>query len=132
MNLSSLGQRITYYRQKAGLNQKELAASVDMSPNAISLYENDKREPRLLMLVAIAQTLNVTVDALLGLEPLEFATTKNDEFSFVRAIRKLNDLGRERTLEYISILADAPKYTTPEERQPAVVKLPPKKKTSKR
>lgn len=103
-----------------------MAATVGMSPNAISGYEKDKREPNILTLVAIAKTLYVTGDALLGIEPFEFATAKNEEYTFVRTFRKLNDLGRDRVLEYISILADTPKYANPEEPQP-MMKPSPKK-----
>jgi transcriptional regulator with XRE-family HTH domain len=131
MKLSSLGQRITYYRQKAGISQKALAALIGMSPNAICLYENDKRDPPLATLVAIAHALKITSDALLGLEPLESATAKSEEYSCVRIFRRFNDVGRNRALELLTVMADAPIYAAPEERQPAAVK-PPKKKASKR
>jgi transcriptional regulator with XRE-family HTH domain len=131
MKLPSLGQRIVYYREKAGISQKALAALIGMSPNATCLYENDKRDPPIATLAAIARALNVTCDALLGIEPLESATAKSDEYLCVRIFRRFNDTGRNRALELLTVMADAPIYADQEERQPATAK-PPKKKPPKR
>lgn len=107
MKPSTLGQRIEYYRKKAGLKQKELAAIVGMSFNAISLYEGDKRKPNIAILSDIANALHVTSDTLLGLDKIK----SNGEHTLLRIYKNLNDLGQERAIEIISGLEELPKYS---------------------
>ena len=111
MNHSSLGQRIRYYRKKAGISQKDLAAAVGLSPNAISYYEKDKREPNILILMKIAKTLDVTGDALLGLEHPDLAAKNRKEYALLHAFRSLKSVGQDRALEYVSALKELPYYS---------------------
>jgi len=113
MDASTLGQRIRSFRKKIGMTQKELAAAVGMSHNAISHYEKDEREPNIQVLLNIAQTLNVTGDALLGLEHPNFTAKSRDEYMMLRAFRNLNPPGRAKTLEYAMDLAGLSKYSNP-------------------
>jgi transcriptional regulator with XRE-family HTH domain len=112
MSQLSLGQRIRYYRTKAGLSQKALAASVGLSPTVLSRYEADKLEPNVLTLMNIAKVLKITVDALVGLEPRPDLIAQNsDEALLLRLFRQLNDVGRGRVLEYSSVLSVSPQHT---------------------
>ena len=108
---SSIGQRIKYYRKKAGLSQKDLAAEIGMSSNAVCHYERDYREPNILMLAGIAKALKVSGDALLGLEPNSDLVAQNrDESALLRDFRALKCVGQERALEYLSALKELPRY----------------------
>jgi len=119
----SLGQRIRYYRKKAGLSQKKCAELAEVKPPALNFYEKDKREPSILVLVSLAKVLNVTVDALAGLKPpSDFIALNSDESSLLRIFRNLNDLGQDRVLEITSGLLEIPKYTN-------IAKRPPKTRT---
>jgi transcriptional regulator with XRE-family HTH domain len=109
---SSLGQRIAYYRKKAGLSQKELATAIGVSSPVLSYYENDKNDPPTSILVKIAETLDVTSDKLLGLDGPKPAAYRNRcEYTLLRELRCLNGFGQDRALEYISELKELPKYT---------------------
>ncbi|MDR2727572.1 MAG: helix-turn-helix domain-containing protein [Chitinispirillales bacterium] len=110
---SSLGQRISHYRKKAGLLQKDLAAAVGISAQTLSYYESDKNDPPTAILVKLAEVLNITSDKLLGLNHLNPpAVYRNrNEYTLLRALRVLNNLGQERALEYISDLSELSKYT---------------------
>ena len=108
---TSLGQRITYFRKKAGLHQTDLAAKLGISQTALSRYETDQREPTVNMLVKIAKTLEITGDTLLGLEHPERTAGNDIEFGLLQATRNLNNTGQKRALEYISGLAELPKYS---------------------
>lgn len=67
-----LGARIAALRREAGLNQAELARRLRISPSAVGMYEQGRREPPLDTLVALARELGVTVDYLLtGQAPRE-------------------------------------------------------------
>jgi len=110
--MKTLGQRITYYRKKIGISQKELAIAAEIKPAALNYYEKDKREPNVLILIRLVKALNITGGALLGLEPPTDMITKNkNEFHALHTLRNLNSLGQEKVLEYISDLSEAPKYT---------------------
>jgi len=109
--VDTLGKRIVYYRKKAKMQQKELAAAVGISPSALNYYEKDKCEPTVLVLSNLAEVLNITGDALLGREHPDLVAQNKNEFHALHTLRSLNPLGQRRALEYITSLADAPKFT---------------------
>lgn len=60
-----LGARIAALRKAAGWNQSELASRLQISPSAVGMYEQGRREPSADTLVAMARVLGVSVDYLL-------------------------------------------------------------------
>lgn len=74
-----LGARIATLRKAAGWNQAELAQRLRISPSAVGMYEQGRREPSADMLVQIARVLNVSVDYLLTGVPGAEETTALDE-----------------------------------------------------
>ena len=60
-----LGQRIARLRRQAGLSQAQLAARLQISPSAMGMYEQGRREPSVDILLRISRELGVTVDHLL-------------------------------------------------------------------
>ena len=106
----SLGQRITYYRQEAGMRQKDLAAQTGISATALNYYEKDKREPNVLTLIKLAKALKITGNTLLGIECPEAAACDANEYSLIRYYRKLNDRGKQKILEYAADLGGNPAY----------------------
>ena len=56
---ATLGERIRFYRQQAGLTQKELAGLCEVSESAIRNYELGNRVPDFLTLHTIAEKLRV-------------------------------------------------------------------------
>ena len=64
-----LGARIAALRRSANLSQGELARRLQVSPSAIGMYEQGRREPSGEILVALARTFGVTVDYLLTGQP---------------------------------------------------------------
>ena len=63
---STLGERIRFYRQQAGLTQKELADLCEVSESAIRNYELGNRVPDFLTLHIIAEKLRVNYAAISG------------------------------------------------------------------
>lgn len=61
-----IGKRLKELRNKKGILQKELAASLQLTQQTISLYESDRREPDAETLVKMANLFNVSTDYLLG------------------------------------------------------------------
>ena len=60
------GARLKYLRQALGLKQIDLAEKLSVSPQAIAIYENGRREPGLKNLIQLSRALNVSADWLLG------------------------------------------------------------------
>ena len=63
---ATLGERIRFYRQQAGLTQKELAGLCEVSESAIRNYELGNRVPDFLTLRTIAEKLRVNYAAIAG------------------------------------------------------------------
>lgn len=67
--VSVLGPRIAVLRKEAGLSQAELAQQLNVSPSAVGMYEQGRREPPARMLVALAEVFGVSTDYLLTGRP---------------------------------------------------------------
>ena len=65
-----LGPRIAALRKDAGWSQAELARRLQVSPSAIGMYEQGRREPSAATLVAMSQVFGVSTDYLLTGKPL--------------------------------------------------------------
>ena len=59
-----LGPRIAALRRSAGISQSELAQKLKISPSAVGMYEQGRREPALDILAAMAEIFGVTIDFL--------------------------------------------------------------------
>ena len=66
-----LGVRIAALRREAKLSQAELARRLQISPSAMGMYEQGRREPSAQTLVALARELGVSTDYLLTGKPRE-------------------------------------------------------------
>ena len=64
-----LGARIAALRKSAGWNQGELAQRLGVSPSAVGMYEQGRREPGAALWVEISRQFGVTVDYLLTGHP---------------------------------------------------------------
>ena len=62
----TLGKRIAMLRRQKGLKQDDLASALDVSPQAVSKWENDQTCPDISLLPRLAQLLGVSVDELLS------------------------------------------------------------------
>ena len=66
--MTTIGQRIAYYRKKASLTQEELAEKCSVTPQAVSKWENDISAPDISLFPVLAKLFNVTCDELLGVQ----------------------------------------------------------------
>ena len=60
----SVGRAAKFARVAAGIKQKDLADRMDVSPNYLSLVENNKREPSIAFLRNIASELTIPLGLL--------------------------------------------------------------------
>ncbi len=52
-------------RKKKGLSQEKVAMDLNISREALSYYENGKRNPDVSMLIAMSKYFNVSIDYLI-------------------------------------------------------------------
>ena len=64
--LSELGQRIRARREKCHLRQNDLAAALQVSPQAVSKWERGENGPDIALIPKLANLLGVSADRLLG------------------------------------------------------------------
>ena len=60
-----LGQRIALQRKKLGISQADLAQRLCISPSAVGMYEQGRREPSNAILIDLSKELHVSIDYLL-------------------------------------------------------------------
>lgn len=61
----TIGQSIRYHRKRLNLTQIQLAQLLDVTPQAVSRWENDTGLPDISMAVPLARALGITTDELL-------------------------------------------------------------------
>ena len=92
----NLDKNLRIYRERAGYaTAKEFADALDVPYNTYTAYENQKREPKLEMLIKIADLLNVSLDDLLGRTPAD-----EDE----RLKKEINDLLNTNELKNLRVV----------------------------
>ena len=64
--MNTLGQNLVAYRKRAGLNQKDLAYALGISPTRLNYWEKDKAKPTIEFIEKIAEALNVFPSDLMG------------------------------------------------------------------
>ena len=62
----TIGKRIAALRLEKGLKQDDLAGMLEVSPQAVSKWENDQTCPDISLLPGLANILGITVDELLS------------------------------------------------------------------
>lgn len=93
----TLGKRIAQLRREKSLRQDDLAQMLEVSPQAVSKWENDQTCPDITLLPALARILGVTVDELLSgkqesvvqMQPIE--KRKDVKDMFLRLIAETGD-----------------------------------------
>ncbi|MBQ9761991.1 MAG: helix-turn-helix transcriptional regulator [Oscillospiraceae bacterium] len=86
-----LGARIAALRRELGYSQAELARRLGVSPSAVGMYEQDRREPAAQILVSLAAVLGVSTDYLLTGCP-----GPTEEQSIVRILERRLDEAEQR------------------------------------
>lgn len=118
--MATMGQRIKFLREERDYTQEQFGALIGVSKSTIGMYELDKREPDKEKLEAIADFFNVDMDYLYGKSNYknkqEWLLSQTDlslnsiEETLLSDFRSLNTLGKTKAVEYVTDLADNPKY----------------------
>ncbi len=96
-----VGKRLKEARENCNLSSSELGKLVGVSKSAISLYEKEKRNPKIDTLIEIMYTLGVSADYLLGTDVIveyvdesvqKYQSFSKEEVEFINELRKDKDL----------------------------------------
>lgn len=66
MDMERIGKKIVFLRKEHGYTQEQLAELVQVSPQAVSKWENGKALPDTALLPTLAKTLHTSIDNLLN------------------------------------------------------------------
>lgn len=91
--MSVFSKNLKYYRLKHAMSKKELAEQVNVSPMAISNYENGKRKPDMELLKKMAKVLEVRVS--------DFLAVRNDKLLFCHGEFRKNSTLSIAQQEYV-------------------------------
>lgn len=95
--IHTVGKRIKYYREKLGLEQKDIARQLGFTPNAVSNWENCRTRPDLSVVPKLCDILHITLYDLYGMDkPLDFYN--NHEQQLIEDYRSLSK-GHRFTIE---------------------------------
>lgn len=110
----SIGDRIKQRRKELDLSVDDVANKLNKNRATIYRYEsNDIENLPITVLEPLAKVLNTTPVYLLGLENQKPNTAlTNLETKLLENFNKLNDLGKNKLVEYSNDLTETPKYIT--------------------
>ena len=126
MNL--IGEKIRKVRKAAHLTQKELAKLSGIAEITIRKYENNERNPKKEQIEKIAKALNMNPFEIMGYDywdkskdvkklatEVKLLNDIEKEYGSKSAIlignyNLLNEIGKEKALEYVSDLSEQSKY----------------------
>ena len=126
MNL--IGEKIRKVRKTAHLTQKELAKLSGIAEITIRKYENNERNPKKEQIEKIAKALNMNPFEIMGYDywdeskdvkklatEVKLLNDIEKEYGSKSAIlienyNLLNEIGKEKALEYVSDLSEQDKY----------------------
>lgn len=117
----SFGENLISLRESMHMSRGDLATLLDIPYTTLRNYETDQREPGHKLLIKIANTLNVSVDSLIGNAknspaPAEPETGEQDPESqellesLVHSFDGLNIAGKRQLSEYAGMLLKEEKY----------------------
>lgn len=105
---AGFGPRLAGLRKAAGISQMALAAEIGVSQRMMAYYESPTAHPPANLLPAIARSLGVSIDALLGVEGSRRRTKATDTRMQRRLqqIEKLPPAERRQILQMLDALIE--------------------------
>lgn len=84
--------RLKEIRERKGISQADLSQILNVTPSAVGMWEQGRREPSYEKLKRISDVFNVSTDYLLGRENI--TTSSQDEMNLLEDFRNLTQDGR--------------------------------------
>lgn len=105
--MNEFGYNLKSVRTAAGITQKDMSSRIGVAKSTYSLYESGKREPNVQMIKKIVAVLNISSDALLGIQNAKnpFFVSASEKL-LVQKYRKLSANSKERVDRIIDMELD--------------------------
>lgn len=100
----TFGERLVYARENKGMNQKQLAEALEITPTRLNYWEKDKRQPDVPMIRRLAEVLEVSADYLIGLEAKNGPS--GEALTIANKYDALPQKGREAVKAVVDIFED--------------------------
>lgn len=101
-----IGKQLKFLRELKGKSQQEVCSILNIEQSTLANYENDKRVPKIDILIKLAEYYNVSVDCLLGLKKTgscgncdNYFYEEGDANWSIRKIAKAKEISYEDMLE---------------------------------
>ena len=101
-----IASNIEAHRKSAGMSQRDLAAKIGVTSGAISNWEKGKNSIDIDTLYKVCQVLNVSLDAMCGVDE-EKITLSSTEEELVKAFRRCTRERKDIILELVGLKRDA-------------------------
>ena len=101
-------ENLRVLRNAKGMSQQQLADAIGVSQQAIHQYETDKVEPDLENLIRLADALEVSVDLLIGHQPVDPTSNNlisNEEYSIIEIYRALDSYDKKTIARIIKLMS---------------------------
>lgn len=99
VDLENFSKRIAFLRKERGYTGEQLAERLQVSPQAVSKWENAKCLPETALLPALAESLNCSIDSLLTPRELFILeAVYTDGQTKIPVTRFVNDMVRDNAL----------------------------------
>lgn len=89
----TLGENLRFLRNKLSITQEQLAEALEVSPQAVSRWENEAAYPDISLLPVIANYFDVTTDYLLGVDT---AHKQKEIDKVIETDKNLRSMGKTR------------------------------------
>ena len=88
----SLGKHLKALRKQKGVTQQEVASMLGVKQNTYSQYENDKREPDVISIIALSHYYKVSVETILaGVKEYEEIMDEEPSLNVMFMVERLRD-----------------------------------------
>jgi transcriptional regulator with XRE-family HTH domain len=92
----AVGQRLKELRNQRGKTQVQLASILGMDQSLLSRYERGDLRLHAAVLASFAKALNVSTDAILGLQQSKLPGTQGSDERLLRRLRRIEGLPRRK------------------------------------
>ncbi len=99
----SIGEKVRDKREAFNLTQRELAEVIGITPQHLSLVEQDKKTPSVALLTKMAQKLGVSIDYLVFGENIQGGTAL-DPIVAIKADKSLSLKAKRTLIAFVELL----------------------------
>lgn len=99
-----LGERICLLRRRQGWSQAELARRLQVSPSAIGMYEQGRREPSLEAVAELSRTFGVSMDYLVTGKPVNDGDAQAMQEALTHSLEQYSQGHRGLSSEELAVL----------------------------